>query len=163
MDPISVAYKLERIRCVCAADSGIEMAVEMRDLRDLASCALMVDGRRDERWLPSQVCTHVLAVLTVPVQCVCESARNVVQGKGKKEDAMAMDLSKAPEADKMVLHVEPKDDAAAQKAKEAATLEEKIVAALVAPPEGIGVNSFTQGVPTPPKEGEPPREEPPKV
>ena len=79
----------------------------------------------------------------------------------KKDDAL--DFGKTPEADKIVLHVEPKDDAAAQKAKEAATLEEKIVAALVAPLDGIPVNAFTQGVPTPPKDGEPPREEPPKV
>jgi hypothetical protein len=93
--------------------------------------------------------------LAVPLACAHVLAHNVEQGKGKKDDG----AEKAPEGD------EAQDETAAQRARDAA-LEQRIVAALVAPPDGISM-SISLSMPTPPKEAppkdDPPTEEPPKV
>ena len=104
---------------------------------------------------PVVVCER--RAVAVPLARAYVLAHNVVQGKGKKDDGG--DGPKAPEGD------EAQDETAAQRARDAA-LEQRIVAALVAPPDGISM-SISLSMPTPPKEAppkdDPPTEEPLKV
>jgi hypothetical protein len=117
--------------------------------------SLQFDARSFCFFCPVVVCAR--RAVAVPLARAYVLAHNAVQGKGKKDDGG--DGPKAPEGD------EAQDETAAQRARDAA-LEQRIVAALVAPPDGISM-SISLSMPTPPKEAlpkdDPPTEEPPKV